>query len=100
MTPRVSGFGAIDLVRTGVNKATGLQDLCERFGYSPEGILAFGDGENDSRMLSFAGHGVATGNAAPSVKELADEVIGTNEEQAVLSYLEDLLDALDVRDAS
>ena len=51
-------------------------------------------------MLSFAGHGVATGNAAPSVKELADEVIGTNEEQAVLSYLEDLLDALDARDAS
>ena len=51
-------------------------------------------------MLSFAGHGVATGNAAQSVKELADEVIGTNEEQAVLSYLEDLLDALDARDAS
>ena len=51
-------------------------------------------------MLSFAGYGVATGNAAPSVKELADEVIGTNEEQAVLSYLEGLLDALDVRDAS
>lgn len=100
VTPLVSGFGAIDLVRTGVNKATGLQDLCERFGYSPEGILAFGDGENDSRMLSFAGHGVATGNAVPSVKELADEVIGMNEEQAVLSYLEDLLDALDARDAS
>ena len=54
----VSGFGAIDLVRTGVNKATGLKDLCERLDADPAGILAFGDGENDMEMLRYAGLGV------------------------------------------
>lgn len=100
VTPMVSGFGAIDLVRTGVNKATGLKDLCERLNADPAGILAFGDGENDMEMLRYAGWGVAMANAPDVVRNTADEVIGTNEEQAVLAYLENLLDKLDAHDAS
>ena len=97
VTPMVSGFGAIDLVRTGVNKATGLKDLCERLNADPEGILAFGDGENDMEMLRYAGWGVAMSNAPEVVRNAADEVIGSNEEQAVLDYLEQLLDRLELR---
>lgn len=95
VTPMVSGFGAIDLVRTGVNKATGLEDLCERLDADPAGILAFGDGENDMEMLRYAGWGVAMSNAPEVVRNAADEVIGSNEEQAVLEYLEQLLDRLE-----
>ena len=95
VTPMVSGFGAIDLVRTGVNKATGLKDLCERLDADPAGILAFGDGENDMEMLRYAGWGVAMSNAPEVVRNAADEVIGSNEEQAVLDYLEQLLDCLE-----
>ena len=95
VTPMVSGFGAIDLVRTGVNKATGLKDLCERLDADPAGILAFGDGENDMEMLRYAGWGVAMSNAPEVVRNAADEVIGSNEEQAVLAYLEQLLDCLE-----
>ncbi len=95
VTPMVSGFGAIDLVRTGVNKATGLKDLCERLDADPAGILAFGDGENDMEMLRYAGWGVAMSNAPEVVRNAADEVIGSNEEQAVLEYLEQLLDRLE-----
>ena len=95
VTPMVSGFGAIDLVRTGVNKATGLKDLCERLDANPAGILAFGDGENDMEMLRYAGWGVAMSNAPEVVRHVADEVIGSNEEQAVLEYLEQLLDRLE-----
>ena len=95
VTPMVSGFGAIDLVRTGVNKATGLKDLCERLNADPAGILAFGDGENDMEMLRYAGWGVAMSNAPEVVRNAADEVIGSNEEQAVLDYLEHLLDRLE-----
>lgn len=95
VTPMVSGFGAIDLVRTGVNKATGLKDLCERLNTDPAGILAFGDGENDLEMLRYAGWGVAMGNAPEVVRAGADEVIGTNEEQAIFDYLENLLTSLD-----
>ena len=95
VTPMVSGFGAIDLVRTGVNKATGLKDLCERLDADPAGILAFGDGENDMEMLRYAGWGVAMSNAPEVVRNAADEVIGSNEEQAVLEYLEQLLNRLE-----
>ena len=87
-------------MRTGVNKATGLKDLCKRLNADPAGILAFGDGENDIEMLRYAGWGVAMANAPEAVRNAADEVIGTNEEQAVLAYLENLLDKLDAHDAS
>ena len=51
-------------------------------------------------MLRYAGWGVAMANAPEAVRNAADEVIGTNEEQAVLAYLENLLDKLDAHDAS
>ena len=46
-------------------------------------------------MLSYAGWGVAMSNAPEIVRDVADEVIGSNEEQAVLEYLEQLLDCLE-----
>ena len=45
-----------------------------RFGLMPEEIMAFGDAENDIGMLSFAGIGVAMGNARDNVKAAADYV--------------------------
>ena len=40
----------------------------------PEEIIAFGDGDNDAQMLSFAGIGVAMGNGWDSAKAAADYV--------------------------
>ena len=46
----------------------------EYFGIAPEEIIAFGDGGNDIEMLRYAGIGVAMGNAADEVKQIADYV--------------------------
>ena len=40
-------------------------------------IIAFGDGENDREMLSFAGTGVAMRDASDAVKRCADYVTGS-----------------------
>ncbi len=51
-------------------------------------MIAFGDGENDMEMLSAAGIGVAMGNALPCVKEIADYVTETVEQDGILRALQ------------
>ena len=56
----------------GINKSYGMQLFIQRQGFSKEDTIAFGDGPNDLDMLSFAGIGVAMGNARDTVKANAD----------------------------
>lgn len=73
----------LDLAPDGVSKATGLAKVAERLGVRREDVLAIGDGDNDLEMLSWAGRGVAMGNAASEVKEAADDVTARVEEDGV-----------------
>ena len=57
-----------------VDKGVGLRKLSEFYGIEREKIIAFGDGENDIKMLKFAGTGVALANAREEVKKSADYV--------------------------
>jgi Cof subfamily protein (haloacid dehalogenase superfamily) len=56
----------LEFMPRGINKATALAKVAEELGVRREEVLAFGDGENDLQMLSWAGGGVAMrhGNAA------------------------------------
>lgn len=56
----------LEFMPHGVNKATALEKVAHELGVHREQVLAFGDGENDVPMLSWAGLGVAMnhGNAA------------------------------------
>ncbi|MDK6747980.1 HAD-IIB family hydrolase, partial [Citrobacter sp. UMB8248A] len=45
---------AIDAVKYGINKATGLKNLLARFNLTSEDLIAFGDSGNDIAMLDFA----------------------------------------------
>ena len=56
----------LEFMPRGINKATALAKVAAEFGIRAEEVLAFGDGENDVQMLSWAGAGVAMrhGNAA------------------------------------
>ncbi|ADU26382.1 Cof-like hydrolase [Ethanoligenens harbinense YUAN-3] len=62
------------------SKRLAVSFLCKRYGIPREDILAIGDGENDLDMIEFAGIGVAMGNAPASVKNTADFVTRTNDE--------------------
>lgn len=65
---------SVDITPPGVHKAAGLAILAESLGVKREEIMALGDADNDLTMLQFAGLSVATANALPRVKEIADFV--------------------------
>ena len=64
----------MDIISKNGGKVTGIRKMLEIHGISGEEMVAFGDGENDIEMLSFAGVGVAMGNAEEPVKAVADFV--------------------------
>jgi 5-amino-6-(5-phospho-D-ribitylamino)uracil phosphatase len=71
-----------------VSKGHGLRALAERLGVDPASAVAFGDSTNDIPMLEAVGYGVAVANALDEVKAAADEVIGSNEDDSVVRWME------------
>lgn len=90
LVPTTSGHGAIDLIVPGAHKASGLALLAERWGIDPSACAAFGDGGNDIEMLKWAGHSYAVANASDDVKAAAGAICPSNQEQGVLTTLEEL----------
>jgi Cof subfamily protein (haloacid dehalogenase superfamily) len=81
-TDYVVGWTAwLDLAPVGVTKASGLQYVAAELGVDAADILAIGDGRNDIEMLQWVGRGVAMGQAIDVVKEAADAVTGTVQEE-------------------
>jgi Cof subfamily protein (haloacid dehalogenase superfamily) len=76
-----------------VTKASGLDFLAQHVGFARERTLAFGDGENDIELVDWAGYGVAVANAHDRVKELADLVCPSVDEEGVAQVLEAYLDS-------
>lgn len=66
--------GAVMILPSGVNKATGLEHALHDLGLSFHNVVGVGDAENDHAFLSRCECAVAVANALPSVKERADEV--------------------------
>ncbi len=64
----------LDIAAAGVTKASALENLRSCLGFEPHLTVAIGDGRNDIEMLSWAGRGVAMGQAPEEVIRAADEV--------------------------
>ncbi len=73
----------LEINAAGVNKARAIEKVCNRIGITMDNVLALGDSLNDLAMIKEAGIGVAMGNAQPYVKESANWVTSTNEENGV-----------------
>lgn len=80
-----------DIVAAGNSKAVGMEALCRHFGIRQEETLAFGDGGNDIEMLQWAGIGVAMGNAEQVVKDHADLVTTTVDEEGIEQAVNQIL---------
>src|SRR3954451_20223520 len=85
------GTSLLELAASGVSKAVALERLCQERGITSGEVVAFGDMPNDIPMLTWAGHGVAVGNAHPDLVAVADATTLTCEEDGVAAYLEQLL---------
>jgi Cof subfamily protein (haloacid dehalogenase superfamily) len=76
-----------------VTKASGLEFVAERLGFSREATVAFGDGENDVELLDWAGYGVAVANAHARVRAIADFVCPSVDEEGVAQVVDAYLDS-------
>ena len=71
-------------------KGSAAQVLLKHYGLKPEQAVAFGDSDVDLDMLQYCGLGVAMGNAPKQVKEVADYVTASNDEEGVYIALNSL----------
>lgn len=80
--------GLVECAHPAASKGEALCRILDHFDLSEQGLLAFGDMPNDGDMLRLARWGVAVENAHPQVKESADEVTASNDDEGVAQVLE------------
>lgn len=67
----------------GVDKGAAIARYAKEHGIKPDEIISFGDNKNDIEMIRYAGIGVAVDNAVPELKEAADFITKSNNENGV-----------------
>ena len=82
--------GAVMVLPTGVNKATGLTCALKEMEIEAQNVVAVGDAENDHAFLALCGIGVAVGNALPMLKERADLVVDGKRGFGVTELIDEL----------
>ena len=78
----------VEVNAAGVDKGTGMLRLGRLLGIRPGEIMTCGDGNNDLPMIRAAGLGVAMGNAIDEVKQAADYITCTNDEDGAAKAIE------------
>lgn len=73
-------------------KKSGVKFLADRLGVPKEEIAAFGDADNDKDMIEYAGYGIAVANASTSLKEKADYITLSNDEDGIAYAFANILD--------
>ncbi|AMY00506.1 HAD-IIB family hydrolase [Mesorhizobium ciceri] len=67
--------GAVMILPSGINKATGLAAALQDLRLSPHNVVGVGDAENDHAFLQACGCSVAVENAIPAIKDTANLVM-------------------------
>jgi hydroxymethylpyrimidine pyrophosphatase-like HAD family hydrolase len=78
----------MEVMPHGASKGTALKMLLNEMNLTPDKVMALGDGENDIEMIQLAGIGIAVENAAQKVKDAANHVVATNDEDGVADAIE------------
>lgn len=77
----------LEIMNKGINKGTGLKKVCKYAGYDVKNVIAIGDSKNDITAFAVAGKKYAVSNACEQLKDIADKIICSND-QNVMCYLE------------
>lgn len=85
----------IEIMAKGIDKATSLDRLAKSLHIKQEEVMAFGDGYNDLSMIEYAGLGVAMDNAVDGVKERANEMTLSNDEDGIAHTLKKYIEGID-----
>lgn len=77
----------LEIMNKNTNKGTGLKNLCKIAGYSIDDIIVIGDSRNDITAFHTAERKYAVSNACAEIKEIADKIICSNDEN-IMCYME------------
>ena len=81
----------IEIMPKDVSKASSLDKTLTAIGQKRENTICCGDGFNDISMIQYAGIGVAMGNAQSVVKEAADYITATNDEDGLVQVIDEFI---------
>lgn len=81
----------IEVMPHNVDKATSLEEFVPKIGLTREDVICVGDGYNDVSMIRWAGLGVAMANARQPVKDAADRLTLSCDEDGVAALIEEII---------
>jgi HAD superfamily hydrolase (TIGR01484 family) len=84
--------GAVMVLPSGINKATGLAATLPELSLSPHNVAGIGDAENDHALLDLCECSAAVANALPSLKEHADIVTEEDHGAGVAELIDKMID--------
>ena len=71
-----------------VDKWYAIEYLISKLNIEKEEVITIGDNMNDKKMIEEAGLGIAMGQSSPLIKEVADDITSSNEEDGVATALD------------
>ena len=74
---------ALDITPLNGTKVIGIQKIMEKYGYTKEEVMSFGDGHNDLEMMEYTGISIAMGNANDEVKKRASYITTSVDEDGI-----------------
>ncbi|MBQ8632421.1 MAG: GNAT family N-acetyltransferase [Lachnospiraceae bacterium] len=84
----VANENLVQIMNKKATKWNGIRMMLEGFGITPEQAVYFGDDNDDIEALKNCGTGVAVANAIEAVKEAADVIVESNDEDGVAKWIE------------
>lgn len=85
----------IEIMAQGIDKAASLDRLVKILGMKQEEVMAFGDGYNDLSMIEYAGMGIAMDNAVEGVKERANYITLSNNDDGIADALYKMIEGME-----
>lgn len=81
----------VEVMPRDVTKASSIEKMLPILGVDREHVICCGDGYNDISMIRYAGLGVAMANAQSAVKEAADYITASNDEDGIVQVIREFM---------
>ncbi len=94
------GYNDLHITHKVATKEHAIYELEKMIGVPKDQMIGVGDGHNDLHLFAAVGHKVAMGNAVDELKNAADEIIGSVQNEGLAEYFEKLAQELDTQEAT
>lgn len=81
----------LEVMPQGIDKAASIRRLANKLGIKQSEIIAVGNADNDLTMVEYAGLGIWVDNVTPELREKADVIVASNNNDGVAEVVEKYL---------